>query len=75
MHKIIISETKNSHKLFLDKESFFEVGYIPMGSNFFKYIERSSGVKRETINFKDLVHAVTTEKLSAHGPQLSKYVK
>lgn len=55
MHKILITETQNSHKLCFDRESFFEVGIIPKGSKFWTYILSSNERKRDTINFKQLM--------------------
>ena len=40
-HKIVNIETKKPTKLLLEKESFFEIGIIPKGSPFFRFLKKS----------------------------------
>lgn len=75
MHKIIITETDNVHKLFFEKESFFEVGIIPKNSTFKRYIEKSITHKKDAINFKEVLQQVTDENLMKRGRLFYTYVK
>jgi|LauGreDrversion4_2_1035121.scaffolds.fasta_scaffold95511_3 hypothetical protein len=67
-HKILNLETKNSTKLYLEKESFFDIGLIPKGSIFWRYIRKTGQSDHlQTVNFKDLVENTTIENLKGRG--------
>ena len=76
-HKILINETKNSTKLYLEKESFFDMGIIPKGSQFWRFLKKPSGSLDllDNVNFKELVESVTFENLLNRGRTLYDYVK
>ena len=76
-HKILNNETKNSTKLYLEKESFFDIGIIPKGSQFWRYLKKSSSSQEllDNVNFKELVESVTFENLLSRGRTLYDYVK
>jgi hypothetical protein len=65
-HKLIINESRNSSKLYLDKENFFEIDAIPKNSSFFRYLKRD-GAFYNTVNFKDLIHDATFENIKLRG--------
>jgi len=76
-HKILNNETKNSTKLYLEKESFFDIGIIPKGSQSWRYLKKSSGSQEllDNVNFKELVESITFENLLSRGRTLYDYVK
>ena len=51
MHKIVQSDSNSnlSHKLNLEKESFFDIGIIPKGSEFWGFIERTTPLGKTDI--------------------------
>lgn len=74
MHKILVSETQNTHKLCFDRESFFEVNIIPKDSKFWAYILNSSERKRDTINFKQLMLQQTETNIKQRSQAFYAFV-
>lgn len=62
-HKLVIHESRNSSKLYLDKENFFELESIPKNSSFWRYLQKRDGTYNNSVNFKELIHDATFDNI------------
>ncbi len=64
---MVIHDSRNSSKLYLDKENFFEVDSIPKNSSFLRYIQKRDGKNINSVNFKELIHDATFDNIQNRG--------
>ncbi len=74
--KIVIHENANPTKLYLEKESFFDIGIIPKTSTIWRYLRKSnSNELLDTVNFKEHLDKETFDNLMCRGRIVHDYVK